>query len=358
MRGLNVRDRLSPAGYINVVGICLLALFGLVWLYTETQQPRYMPSPFGIAKAQTQLVDTCNLGKVVILGSSRANSGLIPKILGLDAKNIAMRGATPIDAYYEASRIYKCRNPPAIFLLSFSGYDFEHTTWFWAHSANWILDFDDLQGVSKEEQLLGDHTLYNSQFGSEPPPMMKDWYYSSKFPPYEFPSLLAAKIGNWRKRVNDQISKETLAADGQHLLGDASCAQQPGRDALDQSFIPHPLNKNYFDRLIKLLSAHGASIFFVSPPLSKSTFNGLHRNYELEYTEFLRSTEKQNPSLRIVGPIFPELGNCGFSDPNHVNRKGAIAYSRMAGPWILDALAHQDATRTLKKFAEGSLPQG
>ena len=216
--------------------------FGALWVYTSNARAAFLDEDYGQWAAKMQMIRTCQVGEVAIVGNSRASAAYIPHLLGLPAKNLALTGATPVDTYFEVRDILKCPKPPDTFILAFSATQFEEVTWLWNHAARFgQLTFEDLQDIARTDQDLKTNTIYHSAFGAEPPPIIKNWLYARHFPPYDFGSLIAAR-GGMRLAANHKIEAATLAADGQHVVGTPSqCATGAGQEVDQTSFKPNAL---------------------------------------------------------------------------------------------------------------------
>jgi hypothetical protein len=326
--------------YVGVLAAALLGVFSLIWVYTYTKRVNFLPKEAGGWMAHMQMIKSCKVGDVAVLGSSRANAAFLPRLMNMHVANLAMTGGTPIEAYYEARDIYRCPHPPKVVILSFSGYDLVNSNWFWDRSARFgLLDYNDLQDIAYNSARNGDKVLYKGAFGSEPPPAMKNWLYSNHFPPYDFASLLAAR-GGLRRRENSRSAAQALASDGQQLVTDGKCAAAASWDAKQTTFHPRPILVFYLERLIDYLEARGVKVLYVDTPLSAANYEQLHDAYKQGYVDLLNTLQRHDPNLRIVGPIFSSLDMCSFSDIDHVNAKGAETFTRAITPLISTTLDH------------------
>jgi hypothetical protein len=336
-----VKGRFGAGAYVAVFFSVLVALFGLLWAYTATQRVNFLPEESGPWRAHLDMIARCDVGDVVILGSSRANAGFVPKLLGVNAVNLAMTGTTPIEAYYEALGVYRCPHPPKVAILSFSGLDLVLTQFFWWRSARFgLLNYNDLQEIAKHAIELKYPDLYTGSFGSEPPPSMKNWLYANHFPPYDLGSLVSANFSGTRRRENIAIFKETLAQRGQHQVGREKCGVTITFEDQNTSFKPTALHTYYLEKLLALLRQHGVKVLYISTPLDPVNLRGMTNGYARDYRAFLLRLERDHPGFRIVGPTFPSLGLCDFTEGNHLNQAGAETFSRSVAPLISAAIAH------------------
>ena len=342
-----MKDRIAPGVYVGLLMGALLGLFALVWIYTAKERIRFLPMASSSWQAHAQMIHRCDVGDVAIFGSSRATAAFVPKLIGHNTVNLGLFGSTPVEGYFEARRVYACARYPKIAILSFSPEDFDRSTWFWPQSARFgLISGDDLRDLAENARITHDDLIYHSSFGSQPPPAMKNFLYATHFPPYDFASLLASRLGGSRKRENIRLINETLATRGQHLIwqNTSVCGEHPDipRDfsANVSEFSPRPLTVFYFKRLLELLKEKGVNVIFVAAPMSQIELQYYSRNYLNEYINFLTSYEGRQPGFQAVGSYTPTQNLCDFADFLHLNEAGAETFSRRVAPMISAALAH------------------
>ena len=342
-----MKDRIGSGLYAGLLMGALLGLFGLVWVYTAKERLRFLPMASSSWQAHAQMIHQCDVGDVAILGSSRATAAFIPRLIGHNVVNLGLFGSTPVEGYFEARKIYACPHYPKTVILSFSPEDFDRSTWFWPQSARFgLLSLRDLSDLAQSAKQIDDNVLYQSSFGSQPPPAIKNFLYAAHFPPYDFASLLAAKLGGSRKRENLRLIQETLSNRGQHLIwqNTSVCGEHPDipRDfsANVSEFSPRPLTVIYFRRLLELLNSKGVRIYYVAAPMSQIELHYYSRNYLNQYLNFMGSYEGRGPGFHAIGPYAPTQNLCDFADFLHLNEAGAETFSRRVAPLITAALAH------------------
>jgi hypothetical protein len=274
-------------------------------------------------RANIGSVARCETTPIAILGASQAYVDYLPREMGPSVRNYALPNSLPIDAYFEVERLLRCRHPPKYFILSYAPADFDYYyTTFWDHAGYGLLSYGDLNDIAKNSQLLHDVSLYSGAFGSEPPPTMKNWLYAYHFPPYDFPSILAAKLGRYRRRLNDRLTAETLSNGGQHMIGDGSCATSPRVGAERADFEPNEITTFYLNKMLQLFHKHHSRVVFISPPISRISFGQLKVLYGQAYATYVNSFKVYDPEIRVIGPLFRPYDNCLFADAGHLNRAG------------------------------------
>jgi hypothetical protein len=338
-------DAKTQKDYLTLLMGVMLGLFALVWCWTYFARMAFVDG-YGQWGAQLQMIRSCNLAPTVVLGDSRASAAFLPRLLGFPAKNLALTGSTPIEVFYEMQEILACPNHPSTIILSLSSRQYEEINWLWESAVrNDLLSRRELDEIAKTEQELGTRYLYHGVFGSEPPPVIKNWLYAAHFPPFDFASLLRT-AGVLRFAENRRGKAATLASDGQHYIGEPSpnsCAPGPGWEATQSEFKPNTLILHYFDRLIELAKKRGVKLVITSTPVSKLTQEAMKPAFVSAYASLLDRYRKANDNLTVVGPLVPVLGNCHFSDMHHLNQHGAEAFSRQVGRLLTGGTAEADA---------------
>jgi hypothetical protein len=315
-----------------LLGILILG-FGSAWLFSILARESYMDQDYAQWSAKMEMIARCDLGAVTVVGDSRASAAIIPtELLPLKVTNLALTGSTPVEAYYEVKHILDCPDHPKALVLSFGARQYQEIDWFWLHAARYgFLSFSELEDVRHTEASLNEPYLYKGSFGSEPPGIIKNWLYTSDFPPFNFASMLKA-AGFGRRQINRRIRRETLDTGGQHLEGTSACAVQPGWEAMQQHFKLSPLVSIYLDRILALAEQRKAKIYFLMPPVSEMTAAALTSNYQREFAEFLLQVVHHHPNVELVGIPFPVMSNCSFGDEHHLNQTGALSFTQTIAP--------------------------
>jgi hypothetical protein len=340
-----------PILYLSILLGIVFVAFGSFWVFSAKTPDKYMDQDYGQWEAKTDMLRRCELGDLSIIGDSRASAGIVPaQLLPLNVRNLALTGSTPIEGYYELKRILDCPNTPKLLILSYSARQFEEINWFWLHAARYgFFSFSELEEARQAEASIGISYLYKGSFGTEPPGMLKNWLYVSKFPPLNFASMLAAR-GFRRGQINDSIRRETLESGGQHLEGTAQCATQAGWEATQETFHPNPLVTLYLERLIAMSHQHGVRIYFLMPPVSETTSGRLRSAYQQEFSAFLGQIMREHPDIQLIGPAFPVMDDCSFGDEHHLNQRGAEAFTKRIAPELLEIMTSSgDPQRQLER---------
>lgn len=344
---------ISYRRYIGAVLGLVFGAFALLWLYTYQYRSNFLSAGYGSWRAVIEMVDRCETADVAIIGASQASADIIPDRLDLpmSVRNYALTASTPVEGYYLTRRLYRCPRPPKVAVVVYGGFDLFASSYFWERTARYgLLDFAEMQEVARTAAEVGDRELYHGSFGAEPPPTLKNMLYAIHFPPYDFKSLLAAKGGN-RRRENDRLTAETLQQQGHHLISDEPCTDSRSWEADQAAFTPSRLNVAYLDRLLALLRDRDVKVILMSAPMSNLTSRDLSARYVEDYEAFLQRVQDRHRDVTFVGPVFPTMDRCFFSDPMHLNGRGAVAFSRTAGNLISPVVTQRALLRELPGIA-------
>jgi hypothetical protein len=319
------------------------ALLAALWLFTSEGRLAFADEDFGISKAKLDLVDQCDVGKVVVLGDSRAAMGFTPQILGPNVTNLAFAGTTPIEGNFLVRRIMRCEQRPRLVIVSYSPFQFEHADWLWARSArNGLLNFDDLEDIRRRERMWSPGFLYRNSFGEEPPGRIKNWLYSVHFPAYDFASLISAG-GFGRQQINTVQYAQTKSQHGYHVVRPLQkCAIAPPSD-LEPTFNPRPIIDAYYKEMLDTLRSHEVKVLVIQTPISEITSQALTPAFKQQFAGYIASRSEGRYVAPSMGQLFPVSGNCDFQDDVHLSASGAAVFSsavlaelRRVGPAVLD----------------------
>lgn len=313
--------------YLIVFSACLVSLFGGTWWLTLHERSGFLEPEYGVWRAKLRLIDSCDLGDIIILGDSRASSGFLPSRFNARVTNLALSGTGPIEAYYEVQRIAHCLSLPRLAILSFSPEQLEHVDWFWARSARFdLLSYDDLEDIRASEQRVSPGLLYHSAWGVEPPGAVLDWFYVNHFPPYDFGNLLASGVLG-RLGANRRTLEETYAERGYHAVpGHYKCAKDDPIPE-ESEFRPLSLVDRYYERLLKALHDRAIAIVIAQGPQCAPWAEKVTPQFKREFAAYMSKRGADRYITPSVDELFPVRPNEDFGDGSHMNATGARSFS-------------------------------
>ena len=308
-----------------------IVLFSAAWALSIKGRQYFTVSHAGIYTAKFEMLRKCNVGKVVVLGDSRAGSAYDPAVLGSTVRNFAFTGHSPIEGYYFAKMLLNCRNKPEGVILAYSPKELSELQWFWSVGAqSGILSLADLNEISDKARELGDHEVYKQQFGTELPPRAKNWTYIHHLPVYDFPTLMAVKY-----KLNGQIYDQNVALYRQGLK-DNGYVTFPMVNACVKGLAPESgptrLETNkvidfYYRKLVDLLEEQHIRTIIAPIPYSEKSIARVTPEFRADLNRYQQSVANGTAYVTIHGEMFSKVDNCLFADDLHVSRQGASLFS-------------------------------
>ena len=84
--------------------------------------------------AKRIMLETCDLGSVLVIGDSRAAADIVASRLPTPTANLAVGGGGPVEGYFLLRRAMQCPRPPTRVILSFNAQHLSHVDTFWERS--------------------------------------------------------------------------------------------------------------------------------------------------------------------------------------------------------------------------------
>lgn len=316
--------------YLTVMMIGLILAMASAWWYSAHYRQHFSKYEYGIYQAKLEMLDKCDVGRVVILGDSRAGMAYDPAVLGNSVRNFALTSHTAIEGYYLAKKILACPSKPATFVLAYSPDQFNALTWFWTNSIQMgLLTETDLDEISSVAAQTRDRNLYKSDFGSEPPPRIKNWLYAHDFPAYDFAAITGAMMDRTSRYKTNIANYGQVLRDKGLIVNpiDNGCANRASPEAGPIHFSPSPIVNSYYAKLIDLLQENHVNTIIAPLPYSKFTYDKISIAYAEQFINYNNKLIKNKSRIYMSDEQFFPMDNCLFSDEFHVNAKGAKLFS-------------------------------
>ena len=309
-------------------GGVFITIFAATWIWASVGRMWFMGPEYPMWMAKSEMIRGCDHGETMILGNSRAMAGLVPEVIGNRVVSFALGGGSPIEAYFIAKRIVGCARPPQRVIISFSLLQFTQRHFYWLRSAPFkFFSFQEMEQVRLDSERLGDTSVYSKPdlFGAIG--VVRNFSYEASFPSYNFAAMLNAKfIG--RKERNDAVWELIRRDRGYHHFGTRARMDWPGPEADLVAFKPAPIMTEYFEKTIALLREHGVAVQYVAMPINELTAKGMRPLLREAFEKYLEGLRARKGNFEIIGEIFTTLPPGYFGDLEHLNRSGAIVWSR------------------------------
>jgi hypothetical protein len=327
--------------FLATVLVVVVVVIGALWLWVAKAPMVYMDYEYPMWRAKMQIADSDQPRSLVILGDSRAVADLIPARLGPGVVNLAMGGATSIEAYYAARKIVVAPTPPRAVLISFSPANLmridnlAHV--FWGRSAQFgYFSLGELNEIRRRSRGLNDETLFGPESPADLDAFLKSLFYTIKFPSYYVPALLDAGFEN-RSVENQKIFDLVLSDRGHGYFGQAKGATTPDAEVGLQSFAPQKIIDEYFNQTLALLNARNIPVYFVAMPHNVASTQLYSPDMNKGFDDYINSYVSRYPHFHILGDLFLSWPSDNFGDFAHLNPKGATLWSDQVAKLLNDS---------------------
>lgn len=298
----------------------------LLMLYTFLFPMNYMAIEYSMWAEEKDYVNKENgaenlpTANTLILGDSRAKSGLRPKELSDSVYNMAIGGATPIEMYYALENYLENHPAPENAVIIFAPYHFcDIDNWGQTLYYNY-LTVPELLDVFKNAASFNDPVVLADNF------LTDSLSYRLRLPN----KYLAAEYNaGFVNRKNDNLEKyNSVRRDGGYTVFGTA----PGNDAGNyethhEVFDKSPLVENYYYKLIGLCLENDIHVIIEQSPVNKASMALITEDFWDGYNQFLADIETAYPSIIMEKEVIA-YDNRYFGDNNHLNEDGAVIFTR------------------------------
>lgn len=326
------RGNLSPAGFLALTGTSFVVLFGLIWLWILIMPLAFLDPEYPSWHAKRLLLAACDLGDILILGDSRAATGMMPVQWRVRSTNLAVGGGEAIEALAAFDRAMKCPTPPKRIILSMDVIHFTHPDLFWERTARFgFLDGDEIATLRRVSHALNDVSVYELRHTGGLPSWLRDTMYRIRFPSLYVGSLLkGGLVLRWPRNLKNL--EASLASRGHYFFGTANGSSTVAADGRLRRFHPLPVLTWYFNRLLEQAGERGISIDFVAVPMNEATARQVDPEVHHAFRTWLAGYEARYPGFNVAGEAMPWWPDRFFGDGfAHLNPDGATRFSVALG---------------------------
>jgi hypothetical protein len=328
---------LSPKAFLAFVGASTAVVFGLVWLWVLTMPLAFLDPEYPSWRAKQMLLAECDLGNILILGDSRAATGMMPARWQVRATNVAVGGGEPIEALAALTRALRCPSDPGLVILSLDAVHFTQPDLFWERTVRFgFVDGDEIATLRDVSHRLDDVSVYEVRHNDGLPSWLRDAMYRVRFPSLYFSSLMKGGfVLRWPRNVINLDA--SLASRGQYFFGTASGSDTVAAEGRLREFRPLPVLEWYFNRILEQLDARGIQAVFIAVPMNDTTANAVVPGVPEAFRAWLAGYEACYPRFRVIGEVMPHWPDRFFGDGfAHLNRDGAARFSAGLGHCLDD----------------------
>ncbi|MDD3413171.1 MAG: hypothetical protein PHY47_04150 [Lachnospiraceae bacterium] len=291
----------------------------LLMLYTYFFPMNYMAIEYSMWAQQKEYSKSGNAANTLIIGDSRAKSGLMPTLLSEDTYNMAIGGTTSIEMYYALNRYLDHHTAPKNIMIIFAPYHFcDIDNWGQTQYFNYLTT-PELLEVYQNALKFDDKVVLAGN------PITDMISYKLRLPnKYLSAQYNALFFG----RRNDNLSKyQSVEKD----LGYSAFGTDKGNDGenyethheiFDQSL----LVESYYYKLLQLCVDNDIRVFIEQSPVNQASYDLISNDFFDGYHEFLSEVSATYPSISINSEVIA-YDNQYFGDNNHLNPDGAKIFT-------------------------------
>jgi hypothetical protein len=318
-------------------------------LWVATMPLAFLDPEYPSWRAKQILLADCDLGHIVILGDSRAASGMMPARWRIKATNLAVGGGEPIEALAVLNQAMRCQTPPGRVIISFDAVHFTEPDLFWERTVRFgFVDADDIAVLRDVSRATGDLSVYEPRHADGLPSWLRDAMYQMRFPSVYFSSLVKGGVLlRWPR--NQATLRAGLAARGQYFFGIAPGSDTVAAEGHMPGFQPLPVLAWYFNRILEQLDARGIPAVLIAVPMNEATARQVSPGLRIAFRAWLGRFEARYPGFRVAGDIMPSWPDAYFGDGfAHLNPDGAMRFSDGLGHCLDEALLSEDCVQRLQ----------
>ncbi|MGH7155060.1 MAG: hypothetical protein ACREF3_14140, partial [Acetobacteraceae bacterium] len=307
----------------------------LVWAWVAWMPIAFLDPEYPAWLAKEQMLAQCDLGRILVVGDSRAAVDIEPAVLPVPVTNLAVGGGEAIEAFTAVRRALRCGKPPQLVIVSIDAAHFVLPDLFWERSVGfgWLThrDVDRLARISRR---LHDLSIYGMKRSDGLSPRLRAGLYALRFPSLYFASLVhGGVLLRWDR--NRHTLARTRASRGQYFYGTADGSSVVAAEGHLSRFAPLPVLDWYFDRMLAMLAARGIPVEFVSMPMNDATWEAVQPDVRAGFIAYLDHYRAKYRNFHVVGDTFPHWPNRMFGDEFlHLNPAGAALFTAIFADWL------------------------
>jgi hypothetical protein len=344
--------------YLLVLAGTLIGGLSLAWAWVVMAPLAFLDPEYPYWRAKQALLDRCDLGRVLVLGDSRAAADIMPPRIAVPVTNLAVGGGEAIEARAALARALACGQQPVRVILSFDLLHFVRPDLFWERSVRFgFVDLAELRALRRTGERLGDASFAAAHAPDGLPGAVRDWLYAARFPPLYGASLAKAGIA-LRWPANRRALAVGLAAHGQYFFGTDAGSDAVATDASVTEFAVPPVLDAYFEDILTMLAARGIPADFVAMPVNAATARALSPRVMADFAAYLARAAARHGGFHVVGPLLVAWPDRFFGDGfGHLNPRGAALFSDWFGACLAARLAGDNACHPIPTedlYADGA----
>ena len=286
-------------------------------------------------RAKFEYVEKNHNSENIIIGDSRALTGIIPEIIGDDYYNLAYGGGTSIEGYFLLKK-YISKNIPKTIILSFSPLHLEFSNIFFGRPLKYNIfstkEIIEILEKSKElnnkfyrytDRNLGYKNNLDYLFVSLESILTK-WNFF-----YFYRPELRKTLTKLRILDNIKVYNEIKARKGNYDFGKNEISSGLNFEAKNShnGFAVSKVMDYYLNQTIQLALENNIKVYYIVTPFNETSYKNLDLKYIKEYDGYFRLLKDKYKNVFWYNDIFFYEDSC-FGDRSHLNSRGQMKFSK------------------------------
>ena len=312
---------------LKVIGKIILTIIPviLIWVFISLFPQNYMDGEYSYytqtkdyiyAKTELKPAGT------IILGDSRAKSGINPKLISNDCFSLAQGGSTSIEAYYTLKNYIENMGAPKCVLLSDCSYHFANVDGFWTR--NIYFDFLSMQEANEViEVAIGfDEMSMLCSNGEKGKLTLLEYKIKS---PTKYMSAIVNSFSENRKEINKKLYQQMV--DDKGFKSFVSWWPTSTEYDMEELDILNTLDY-YYRKTLDLCIENDIEVYSLNMPLIATTYDESAKIWKpfSKYFENLKKDYSEFDNVHI-DTDFDKYDEKYFDDADHLNSEGAKVYT-------------------------------
>ena len=256
----------------------------------------------------------------LIIGDSRSLAGIDPIQISQNYLSISLPGSTFVEGYAMLNRVLQESQVDTV-ILCYGQSHFERSDYFESliKSCRIIYNFKTLLELNKlEEKTNSNYTLKNGT--------LKLYDKIRRFLIYFCIIERETSFGKvvYNTIHQNKIKSKLLKQKGHILLGQNDSTAIANEESKEIDFLTHPIIETYFYKIDQLCKQKKIVVFFISPPVSKISYNS-NLNYYIGYKSKIQEF-KNNSNVIFLNSVDVYDNKC-FGDNSHLNKYGCDKFT-------------------------------
>lgn len=308
-----------------------LGIFYLIFaLFIGIAPMAYMGFEYPMWKYKMDVIEKEENHDFVILGDSRALSGIDPAYFSDKGISLAVGGGSPFESYLMLKKYAAKHISPEKIVISFAPFHFEESDCFWYRTVQYgLFDITDVSTILYDGKKMN-HRPWEKKTGYSTIEYLKDFgrvTLTMANVPFMYKDELKNSLFVTRLENNIQVYNKIAGQDGFYILNENVYSDGLNFESQRNTYTVSPLLDKYFRLTLETALGFAEEVYFVATPMNSASMEVINDEYLAGYYEYIAQLKKSYLEVTFYADIL-EYPNSAFCDPSHLNKSGAIRFSQ------------------------------